>query len=426
MGRARAPWRPRAPMTSRTERALALLLAAGCEPTRAPSPPQQPPPAIEPDVPSVVDESRRCALRAAPPEVLVEGAEIGGVAVAWNGTHFGIAWGDRIDGERAVRFVRVRADGSRLGSPLRVSELHTEAESPSLTWNGTSWVVVWSGGLRDVGDIFQGRVDPRGSAAGRPWRMTRGEARRDLEPRILSTGQGFGLAWVARESSGRWSLYGQALDRFDAPRAFPARLLDTSVSLGETTLVWTGTHWGVAALASRREVLAVDFARMDPRGFAHGTITRLTAPAIGGVDPRGRYALVWDGARYAVAWSEVRDGASHVYFRHADARGRLDETQIDLRDDAESAEAPALEGIGDGVVVAAWQVSRDGRTRLRVKTLSGDGRAQEDPVEIQDHDGRAGRPYLAAGGDALAVVSATSRALTFHRVALGPCTRRAQ
>lgn len=400
-----------------------MVLAIGCEPARVA--PRTPPPPTDEDVAPQRDPRRRCATRAAPPEVLVDGAEIGGVALAWNGTHFGVAWGDRIDGERAVRFVRVREDGARLGSPLRVSEPRTEAESPSLTWNGTSWVIVWSGGLRDVGDIYQARVDPRGGAAGRPWRMTRGEARRDLEPKIVSTAQGFGLAWVAREASGRWSLYGQALDRFDAPRASPARLLDTSITLGETSLVWTGAHWGVGALGSRREVLAVDFARMDPRGVAHGSLTRLTPSSIGGVDTRGRYALAWDGTGYVVAWSEVRDGASHVVVRHADPRGRLTVTPIDLREQAESDEAPALVGLGEGVAAVAWQVSRDGRSRIRVRTLEATGRLQEEPVELQDHDGRAGRPFLAASGERAAVISATARALTFHPVTLGPCERRA-
>jgi hypothetical protein len=400
-----------------------LGLLAGCE-RRAPPPPSEPAPGVE--VPSTprVDPSRRCALRAAPPSRLAEVAAVGGVALAWNGTHFAVAWGDVIDGERAVRFVRVRPDGERLGSPLRVSELHTEAESPSVTWNGQSWVVVWSGGLRDVGDIYQARVDPRGTAAGRPWRMTRGDERTDLHPRILSAAPGFGVAWVARAGGNRWGLYAQALDRFDAPRAFPAKLLDTGISLSETSLVWTGTEWGVAALGARREVLGVEFARMDARGFAHGSVARLSSGTIGGVETRGRYALTWDGARYVVAWSEVLDGASHVFVRSADARGRLDAQRLDLRDEAESAEAPALERVGDGVSAVAWQVSRDGRGRLRVKTLDASGRLQEDPVELQDHDGAAGWPHLAAGGDSLAVVSATPQGLTYHRVTLGPCEVR--
>ncbi|MFO0625735.1 MAG: hypothetical protein U0325_08980 [Polyangiales bacterium] len=371
-----------------------------------------------------MDPARRCALRAAPPTVVTELSEAGSAALAWSGAHYGIAWSDRTDDERVVRFVRVGADGARLGTPLRMNEDRTEAADPSVTWNGVSWVVVWSGGLHGLKDIYQGRVDPRGSAAGRPWRMTRAPDREDLQPRIASIPGGFGLAWVARTSGRRWRLYAQSLDRFDAPRGFPAVLLDTAVTLGETELVWTGAHWAVGALSAQREVLRVELGRLDPRGYGLGSVTRVTPRVIGGVESRGRYALAWDGARFAVAWSEVTGGSAHVFFQRASARGNLEGAPLDLSDADESAESPALARVGDGLVAAAWQVTREGRARIRVRTIDGAARAQESPVELQDHDGEVGRPQLVVAGDTLALLSVSSRALTLHRITLGPCPVR--
>lgn len=405
--------------------AAVALAAMGCQrepPARAHSPRTE---HADAAVTVATDPSRRCALRAAPPTVIAELSHADGASIAWNGAHYGVAWSDRADDERVVRFVRVGADGARLGSPLRMNEDRTEAAHPSVTWNGASWVVVWSGGLHALKDIHQGRVDPRGSAAGRPWRMTRTRDREDLQPRIVSIPGGFGLAWVARVAGRRWRLYAQSLDRFDAPRGFPVALLDTAVSLGETDLLWTGTQWAASALSAQREVLRVELGRLDPRGYGLGGVTRLTPRVIGGVETRGRYAVAWDGARFAVAWSEVTAGSSHVFFQRASARGNLEGAPLDLSESDESAEGPALARVGEGVVAAAWQVTREGRGRIRVRTIDAASRAQESPVELQDHDGAVGRPQLVVAGDTLALLSVSDCALTLHRVTLGPCPVRA-
>lgn len=396
------------------------LVALGCR--REPPPRRASPWAERADAAApAADPSRRCALRSAPPTVVTELNELSGAAIAWSGTHYGVAWSDRADDERVVRFVRVGADGARLGSPLRMNEDRTEAADPSVTWNGASWVVVWSGGLHALKDIYQGRVDPRGSAAGRPWRMTRTRDREDLQPRIASIPSGFGLAWVARVSGRRSRLYALSLDRFDAPRGFPVALLDTAVSLGETELVWTGAQWAASALSAQREVLRVELGRLDPRGYSLGSVTRLTPRVIGGVETRGRYALAWDGARFAVAWSEVTAGSSHVFFQRASTRGNLEGAPLDLGDADESADSPSLARVGEGVVAAAWQVTREGRARIRVRTIDAGSRAQEVPVELQDHNGAVGHPQLLVAGDTLALLSVSDRALTLHRIALGPC-----
>lgn len=421
--RHRARPRPRRAAVRAALTALTLSAASGCD-RRAPAVHRR---VVEPaaDAPAPrFDETRRCALRASPPTPIADVEALAGVSVAWSGTHFGVVWGDTVDGERLVRFARVASNGALLGSPLRLSETHTQAADPAITWNGTSWVVVWSGGLREPEDIYQGRVDARGTAAGRPWRMTRERRRTDLQPRIESTAQGFGLAWVSRTSVGRWRLYAQALDAFDAPKAFPAMLLETGVSLAETGLVWTGSQWGVSALGVQQEVLRVEFARMDARGYTLGSLNRLTPQSIGGIDPRGRYAIAWDGAGFAIAWSEVTAGASHVFFRRATARGNLVGDTLDLREEGESADTPALASAGEGSVAAAWLVSQEGRARLRVRTLDANSRLQEGRVEVQDHDGSAGRPVVTVGGDTLALISAASRSLTLHRVTLGPCPIR--
>ena len=65
--------------------------------------------------------------------------------------------------------------------------------------------------------------------------MKRG-LRDDIEPAIAARAQGFVLSWIAREEHGRRSvLYGQRLDRWDAPRSMAVRVLDTNATVATTS-----------------------------------------------------------------------------------------------------------------------------------------------------------------------------------------------
>lgn len=365
----------------------------------------------------------RCALRAGAPEDLALGADIGVPRLAWNGSHFAVVWPETIDEEDAIRFVRVSARGQRMGVPLRVSERRFQARSPSLTWNGDSWSVVFAGGIRATGDLYQARVDARGSAVGRPWRMTRGD-RHDLEPVFVSTGRGFALAWTSVEPDGRWSLYGEVLNRWDAPIAPPTQLLNTSVRLLAPQLLYTGQAWAVTAITARREVFAVDMARMEPTGLLRGGVTRISNERIGGIDTTQRYAVAWDGHAFAVVWSELRDGTPQLFFRKVTTRGNPLEPTLALRVDEDQAENPSLAALEDGAFVLAEQVVREGFPRIRVRVIGADLTLNDEGVELRGVDGAAQNPTVVWNGETLGLVTRSERGVAFHRVILGPCAAR--
>jgi hypothetical protein len=406
--------------------ALPWLVLTAC--TRDPPPRRRPyveaPPVA--DVPTdAMTVARVCALRAAPPEDLSVGEGRADVTLAWNGAHFGAAWVEPIDDERVVMFVRVSPEGRRMGSPLRVSERGFKAARPSLAWNGVSWSLVFEGGIRTMGDIYQARVDARGSAVGRPWRMTRGD-REDTEPVFVNTGQGFGLAWISREFDGRYTLYGEVLNRWDAPLAPPTPLLNTSVTLSATRLLWTGQAWALSALSSRRnEVLAVSFTRMEADGTPRGILKHPTPDRIGSVDTSRRYDLAWDGVSFGAAWSELRDGANRVYFRRVTPRGNFTGDEIEVSHGASNADEPALTRAREGLFVLALRVVEpDGSSRVWVRTIDPSDRVQEAQVELQAADGHAGAPALVSSNGALGVAAIDRRGLTFHLVSLGSCGGR--
>lgn len=402
---------------------LAALAGAGCERERLP--PRRRyvlPPEVDAEAPDVVVPDRLCALRATAGEDLSVGAGHTRAAVTWNGIHYGVAWLRDDGGDRAVGFVRVAPPGRRLGVPARVTERGFVPGAPAVLWNGASWSVFFDGGFGDArGDIYQSRVDGRGNAVGAPWRMTRGQ-RDDVEPAIAARAQGFVLSWIAREEHGRRSvLYGQLLDRWDAPRSMAVRLLDTNATLASTKVVWADSQSVFTCLSSRAEVQAVDFVRLDERGLPTGALRHVSPDRLGGVEVVSRYDVAWGGGSLGVVWSELREGATQVFFRAVTARGNALGGDVMVSADAPSAVEPTIARVADGVFAVAMRVERDGLSRVWVRTVDATGAMQQGRVELQGADGQAGTPALAYDGEALGVVTTSRRAVAFHRVAVGRC-----
>lgn len=409
------------------ERSLAWALAwalASCE--REPARPRRryvTAPEVDAAAPADAPAGRLCALRATPAEDVAVGAGVARVSVAWGAGSYGVAWREAVAGDAWVAFARVSAAGALDGGPARVTERGFRAGAPSVAWNGAGWSVVFDGAYGEgAAEVYQARVDPRGRVAAAPWRMTR-SPRDDVAPAFASNGRGFALAWVGREG-GRHVLYGQVLDRWDAPVGLAVRLLDTSLTLAAPAVTWSGQEWAFTCVSARRdrEVLAVDFARLDATGAPRGARQHASPDRIGGVDTDGRYAIAWDGAAYGVAWSELREGATRVFARRVSARGNALGGDVRASDEgAASASEPALARVADGVLAVAMRVERDGLPRVWVRTLDAAGNLQRGHVELQGADGLAGAPAMAFDGEALGVATATARGVAFHRVTVGPC-----
>lgn len=360
---------------------------------------------------------RRCVLRAAPPEPLGPARGRPRPAVAWNGSRVGVTWTDLRDGENAVLFAQAGVSGERVGAAVRVSERGFEAWAPTLAWEGTGWAVVFEGGVGKRGDLYQARVNAQGIATGHPWRITRGR-RDDMAPSLVSTGPGYGLAWVSAEEDRRWSVYGWPRARWDGPRAEPVRLLNTSLTLASPTLLWTGQAWAIACIAARREASSVLFLRMEANGTPRGSVTRVTDAPVGGLDLDGRLAAVWDGSAFVVAWSELREGAWRVLAQRVTPRGNPLGASWELSTGAPEATAPALASLGDGSLVVALEVAREGQRRVWVRVV---GHEVTERLELQDADGEAWAPAVVSLGGGLAVATASRRGVSLHRVELGPC-----
>jgi hypothetical protein len=121
-------------------------------------------------------------------------------------------------------------------------------------------------------------------------------------------------------------------------------------------------------------------------------------------------AIAWDGDRYGVAWIDVRDGDSEIYFALLDADGRkLEPGDVRLSYEGGFGFNPSVHWTGERFVVvwSDWPKAfgaTGSDTRIFARTISPDGSPGPTAIEVTEGlSGSHDSPYVAAAGDQIAV-----------------------
>jgi hypothetical protein len=139
---------------------------------------------------------------------------------------------------------------------------------------------------------------------------------------LVWTGTEWGLAWSAQDSSGLVDPNGTSIffARFDAGGTLQGSpiAVETATNTGaQPSLVWTGTGYAVSYTGSQS--FDIKLARIDATGQLVGSPDN-----INGDGYSGQSTLAWNGTHFGVAWGDDRDnatGSSDIFFRLVDPEG---------------------------------------------------------------------------------------------------------
>jgi len=366
----------------------------------------------------------RCPVRAVPPSCVMQGIPAqDSPSVAWNGGEWGLAWSEEVAGIPTVYFARVGPDGTRRGGATRVSETGYRGNSPDLLWTGDRWAYVFSGGASRTDEIWFALLDAHGALVSRPHRIT-GRDRSDYAPSLASDGRNLIVTWAARWEEHRWGVFAMRLDRWGSQLELPLLLSERRERVSTPSALWNGFAWAAAWLVSRNEAIGVDMSRFEARlETTRGPARRVTPGPLGGSDVSGRYNFAWDGSRYGLVWDEVRDGAPHVFFDTVSRVLNPTRHEVMLSAPGDPASAPAIVTLAPNAFMVAWETEVSEQRHVQIATIDAEGRRLGDPIEVQNHDGRASLPALALADDVAGLVTLGMNGIMFHRVMLGPCLR---
>ena len=273
----------------------------------------------------------------------------GAPSVAFDGTNHLVVWTDTRSGQEDIYGARVTPDGTVLDrGGIAISTAADYQSSPRVAFDGENYLVVWTDARRGQNDtgIFGARVSPAGAVldpSGIP--ISTAQFNQEL-PVLAFDGDNYLIAWSDTRDHPQ-----------GAPDAYAARMTPTGAVL-------------------------------DPNGFAVST-------AVNGQYPTG---LAFDGTNYLVVWTDGRAGSDVYGARVTPGGGVLDPGGIPISTAAGGQYSSGIAFDGTNYVVA-WDDGRSGFPNIYAARLSQDG-VVLDPsgIPISTSPDTKGTPRVAFDG----------------------------
>jgi hypothetical protein len=128
--------------------------------------------------------------------VSVAGGAGFGPSLIWDGTGYGVAWGEQPAlAERHIRFARLDAPGTRLGEVIQVDGGPGPANEPSLAWNGLEYGVLWPDRRDGAWTLFFRGLTAAGQPIGGDTRITSDATTALAGPALAWVGDRYAAAW---------------------------------------------------------------------------------------------------------------------------------------------------------------------------------------------------------------------------------------
>lgn len=160
--------------------------------------------------------------------------------MAYGAGAYSIVWSDYRD-DYEVLYGRVTAAGEKLVAPLPIASAPGESYSPSLCFDGVSFIFLWIDDREGSDALTIARLDPDGSILEGPIVVAGGHTP-DIA-RIFCTGLDYGVAWL----EGGALYFGTLGDDFELQA--PEALVSTPEEVVDAfSIVWDGQEYTVATI----------------------------------------------------------------------------------------------------------------------------------------------------------------------------------
>jgi hypothetical protein len=207
--------------------------------------------------------------------------------------------------------------------------------SPHLAWTGAEFGLLRVRAPMGNEDIYFLTLDAQGAILSADtkvpyWRAGGG----NLGPRIVWTGDHFGLGW-RQDNDLFWEPYFSQASQAGQDLGPHVDLTDLGKSDGaghadSVTIVWNGTEYGAFW---KGDSDAVWFVRIDRHGSRIGSDTPVM-PGVAGSTPVN-HRVVWTGLEYVLTWSDRRDGDQEIFLARFDRFGSMLGPEVQLTVDSE-------------------------------------------------------------------------------------------
>jgi hypothetical protein len=279
-------------------------------------------------------------------------------SLTWTGQEYGVSWHDVSDGNNEIYFARLDSSGSKIGSDVRVTFDSAISDQSSLVWTGNEYGVSWSDTRDTNEEVYFARLDASGNKIGSDVRVSFGAAT-SAQSSLVWTGSDFGVAWHDYRHFNN-EIYFARIDASGNKIGSDIRVTYAGYQSYNPSLVWTGSDFGISWWDNRDLNDEIYFARLDSSGSKIGSDARITFDDASSKES----SLDWTGSEYGVSWHDSRDSAyEEIYFARIDASGNKIGSDVRMTENAGYSRYPSL--VWDGSEYsAAWRDDSPGASEI--------------------------------------------------------------
>ncbi|MBT3294617.1 MAG: hypothetical protein HN919_17165 [Verrucomicrobia bacterium] len=282
--------------------------------------------------------------------------------VAWNGTHYLVAWSDQRAGDFDVYGARITSSGVVVetnGVPLHTASA-VDQDHVSVASDGTDFLAVWED-ARSEGHIRGRRIAADGVPAGVAGQVVNAHSSQQDSPSVAWGGTNYFLAWQQSytTSGGAYysDVYGTRLDPNGVPVDAVAVRMETSVDTkSEPDVTWGAGQYFVAWKHTDRPATPL---RSDIYGTRVSTAGQVLDA--GGIqictqaDNQMSPSVTFGSTDYLVVWEDGRGDDNGIYASRVSTAGVVQDGDGLLVCDADDGQlAPCVAWNGSAFLVA-WE-----------------------------------------------------------------------
>jgi hypothetical protein len=229
--------------------------------------------------------------------------------VAGNGTGFAVAWNTSAD----IRATPISTVGvSTVPGGVAVSGgAYVTYQLPSLTWDGSNWLIAFSSSVQAVYGLRAARVDAAGVLlGGAPIVVESGAWQMELAA-CVQTATGSLVVWsdarnaISNYNADRTDLYGAPISAGGTPGASACYSISPPAQT-DPALAGDSAHgFLVACLAQTASTAAIQVQRVDASGTALDAEPIVLAS---GVRTLLHPSVAWNGSVWLVTWEQIANG----------------------------------------------------------------------------------------------------------------------
>jgi hypothetical protein len=322
-------------------------------------------------------------------------------AVAFDGTNYLIVWsGYDLEGEDFnIHGARVSGDGSFVQELGQISPTNAGHDStlPDVAWNGSSYLVVWQYDYSDTDiDIHGQRVAANGALLGGTFTVSNplGNQR---DPAVTAGGATFYVAWGDNRAAATTDIYGGRVSTAGV------RLDGNGILVAHETknddwpdIAWNGSNF-----------LVVFTFQSSSDSDVHARVVNASAVPVGAVhiiqagpSRAERAAVASNGTDFFVVWNDFRNSATtsiDIYGARVAGTGTIITGNIAISRASDLQSEPAI--AFNGTYLVAWEDRRNSTLDIYADRINANGAVQDGSGFVVETGSTAQltAPALAAG-----------------------------